>query len=213
MIQRLTILILVLLTAAVVPVRAQVDTSTPKAAVKSLYGAVAKGDAAVVRQVLMVDGDPEQHFAAGYADLILAGKHLADAAKSKYPGVADAFTRGTILPEDVAKVDSAKVSIDGENATVKINDRDEPLKLRQTNGAWRVVVGTPGSVSTPAQRENQMNLIKGLIAAMSQCADEITADKYATAQEAEAAVKERLGAVVAKALQNEPPTSRPTSKP
>jgi hypothetical protein len=211
MIQRLMIFMLVLLTAA--SVRAQVDTSTPKTAVKTLYGAVAKGDVSTLRSVLIVDGDPQQQFVAGYAELIVAGKRLADAAKAKYPGVATAFTQGTILPEDAAKIDAAKVSIDGETATVKVNDAVDPLKLRRVEGAWRVVVGTQEPGSAPAQRESQLALLRGLTEAMNASAADINADKFASAQEAETAVKDRLGAVLTKALQNEGPTSKPTTRP
>jgi hypothetical protein len=215
MLQRLNIVIVVaaLVLLVTTSTRAQVDTSNPKAAVKSLYGAVAKGDASALRSILLVDGDPQQQFVAGYAELIIAGKRLADAAKAKYPGVATAFTQGTILPEDAAKIDSAKVSIEGETATVKVNDRDEPLKLRKVDGAWRVVVGTQEPGSAPAQRESQLTLLRGLTEAMNASAQDITADKFGSAQEAETAVKDRLGAVLTKALQNEGPTSKPTTRP
>jgi hypothetical protein len=47
---------------------------------------------------------------------------------------------------------------------------------------------------------------------MKTSADEIAADKYATVQDAEAALKERLSAVVSRAMQINPPTSRPITR-
>lgn len=189
------------------------EASSPKGAVKAFYEAVARGDAAAVRRILLVDNDPDQQFVAAYADLILSARHLADAAKQKYPGTADAFTQGTILPEDAAKIDSAVVAINGQNATVRLAGRDQPLKLRSQGGSWRVVIVSEEPDPTGAHRANQLALLKGLTDAMNQSAEEIAADKYPTVQEAENAVKDRLGAIQAKALQHEPPASHPATQP
>src|ERR1700733_10051814 len=82
------------------PAFSQVDASAPKAAMKSLYAAVQRGDAAAVRQPLSVQNDPDQQIASAYADLILASKRLGDIANQKFPGSSNAFAQGTLLPED-----------------------------------------------------------------------------------------------------------------
>src|SRR3954463_8447040 len=46
------------------------DASSPKAAVKSLYSAVDRGDAAAVMQLIIIDGDaePQRELTHAYAD-------------------------------------------------------------------------------------------------------------------------------------------------
>ncbi len=208
---RLVILVLVQVGGMATALGESPDAISPKAAVKSFYAAVNRGDAAAVRQLLFIQDDPQQQLVAAYADLILAGKRLGDTAKQKYPGVTDAFAQGTLAPEDALEIDAATVTIEADTATLKLKDRDEPLKLRRTAGGWRVVVSDEPDAS-PAHRAEQLLLLQSLTEAMSQSAEEIAADKYPTAQDAENAVKDRLSAVQAKLMQSTPPTSRPATQ-
>lgn len=187
------------------------DASTPKAAAKSLRAAVDAADDQAVRRLLLVDNDPEQKLAGAYAGLILAGKNLADAARQKFPTAADAFTQGTIRPEDSARIDAASVSIDGDSATLVFADGNETMKLRRIDGAWRIVVAQEPDKSTPGHRAEQYALVQGLADAINQCAEDIKSDKFADVDDAKNAVKDRVGTVLARAMQSNPPTSRPTT--
>jgi ribosomal protein S20 len=187
--------------------RAQSDQDAgPKNAVKTLYAAVQKGDAAAITQAIYVEGDPQQEMARAYADLVLAGKHLADVVKLKYPNSPNKLTQGTLMPEDVARIDAAAVTIDKDKATLRIAGRD-PVPLRRVDGNWRILFGE--GADPKAAISKRVASMSQISAAMNQAADEINADKYATAQEAEAAVQTKLDAVVSKSLQMNPPTSRP----
>ena len=193
-------------------VGAQVDTSSPKATVKSLYAAVERGDQAAITQLFVVENDSQGELAKAYANLILAGKRLGDAAKQKFPSATNnALLQATISLEDAAKVDKAQVSVDGDNATLKTSGGN-PFSLRRVNGAWRVAIGS-SDASRPDNRAGQLVLLMDLTSAMKQSADEIAADKYATIQDAESTLQQRLGAVSAKAMQTDAPASQPTTRP
>jgi hypothetical protein len=193
------------------PVFSQVDASTPKSALKSLYAAVQNGDATTIRQLLIVQNDPQQQIANAYADLILAGKRLGDVASHKFPGSSNAFAQGALLPEDAAKIDSADLTVDGDTAKLKFAEQQSPIVLKQTDAGWRLFVEQ--SDDTPKHHADQLLLLHAMTDAMNKSADEIDADKYATVEDAESAVKNRLGAVVSKALQSDISTSKPASQP
>lgn len=187
------------------------DASTPKAAAKSLRAALTIGDADAIRQLLHVENDPDGKLVDAYAKLVLAGKQLADAAKQKFPGASDPFTQGAIAPEDAALIDAATESIEGDRATLTITARTQPMQLRRIDGAWKVLVSEEPSGATEKHRAEQMALITALAGAMTRVAEEIAADRYDDAAAAEAALKEQLGAVIAKAMRFDLPTSRPAT--
>jgi hypothetical protein len=171
-------------------------------------------DTAAVRQLLYVENDPQQDLAAGYGKVILASKRLGDIAKQKFPNSQNQLALGTVVPEDAAKIESAMVSITGDKAVVRMTGNPTPVNLRRVDGAWRVLVGEgAGADNSPSHRADRLALLQNLADAMNQSADELNADKYPTIQDAEAAVKQRMSAVIAKALQADPPTSRPAIQP
>ncbi|HVT90219.1 MAG TPA: hypothetical protein VHD56_15310 [Tepidisphaeraceae bacterium] len=186
-------------------------SSDPKSALKNLHAAFEKADAPAIQQFLYVENDPQQELARGYAGVVVAGKRLADGAKKKFPGSAVPFTQGTTLPEDAAQIDAAEVSINDDTATLKIPGQPVPQTLRMIEGSWKLIVPT-GTAHTDEERTRMLKLLKALTDAMNLSADEINDNKYTTVQDAEAAVKQRLGAVWSKALQTDAPTSAPTTQ-
>jgi hypothetical protein len=190
---------------------AQADNANPKAALKSLYAAVERGDAAAIQQLLVIDNDPQQQLLKLYVDLIVSGKRLADVTRQKFPGAANPMAQGTITPEDAIKIDKATEKIDGDTATLQISGQPTAVTLRKSNGSWKVVYGE-GAYSGPDHQAQRRQILESFIQAMKTSADEIAADKYATVQDAEAALKERLSAVVSRAMQINPPTSRPITR-
>jgi hypothetical protein len=203
------VLILSMVTAASAQ---SVDTSTPRAAARSLTAAITRADADAVRQLIVVDNDPAQQLVGAYANFILAGKRLSESVRKRYPGTTDPFAAGGIAPEDAASIDAAAVSVDGDMATLKIQGRARPLKLRRIGGAWKVVISEEPATQTPRQRADQVGLVQGLADAMNSSSDDISAGKFRDVEDARNAVKERLGAVAARAIQSNPPTSRPTTQ-
>src|SRR3954466_12266353 len=62
----ITLLIVLSTTSAVPAAGTAPDLSNPKAAAKSLYHAVAAGDAAAVRQVLLTEGEAQEQLAGAF---------------------------------------------------------------------------------------------------------------------------------------------------
>lgn len=193
------------------PLWAQTAAGDPKATMRSLYAAVAKADTAAIQRLLVVQNDPDQQLVKAYADLILAGKQLGDTARQRFPGAVGAFAQGTMLPEDSHLIDTAEATIDGNRATLKLSGRIERVQFERIDGVWRMVVAQ--AESTPALREQQRTLLVDMADAMRKSAQEISEERYNTIQDAEAAVKERLGGVLAKALRESTPSTRPTTAP
>jgi hypothetical protein len=203
---------LVLIVAMVTAARAQpVDTSTPRAAAKSLMAATARGDAEAVKQLIVVENDPGQKLVAAYANFILAGKRLSETVKKRYPGASDPFAAGGITPEDAAAIDEAVLSAEADVASLGIQGRERPLRLRKFSGAWKVIISEEPREQAPGHRAEQLALVQGLADAMNASSDDISAGKFRDVEDARNAVKERLGAVAARVLQSNPPTSRPAT--
>jgi hypothetical protein len=192
---------------------AEVDASTPQAAAKSLAAAISAADAAAVRRLILIEHDQGQQLLGAYTNQILAAKRLGETLKKRFPGVSDPFASGGIAPEDAARIDAATVNINADAATLKLPGREQPMKLRQVDGAWKVIIAEEPENQTPEHRAGQLALIQGFADAMNGAADDVAAGKFRDVDEARNALKERLAAVAAKALQIDPPTTRPTSAP
>ena len=119
--------------------------------------------------------------------------------------VRDGTTPGQPPPEQAAQLAAATVHIDGDSATVSIPDRPMPIKLRQLNGEWLIDLADFAS-ATPAQISEQAEVDHNLAAAIKEAADEITAGRYASAQEAESAVQQKIHAVISPAIKAIPAT-------
>jgi hypothetical protein len=187
------------------------DAAGVKAAAKAFQSAVQRGDAGAIAQMLIVENDPQQLMAQAYANFILAGKHLAEAAKAKFPDSTNPLAISAVPPEEAAKIDSAVVTFDHDTATLKTTGPASPMTFRNSGGAWHVFVSQPDSA--PEHRAQQLALIGGMTDALNQATAELNADKYGNVQDLENAVKQKLGTVLAKAMQSDLPTSRPTTRP
>src|SRR5262245_9739635 len=184
-----------------------VDSSSPKAAAKSFTAAVARADGDAVRNLILVENDPGQELVNAYANLLLAGRRLSEAAKKRYPGVNDPFAAGGIAPEDAAQIDAGELQVEGEIANLRTKGRERPLKLRKVGDAWKVIISEEPADQTPQHRADQIELLQGLAGAMNSCADDIAAGRFRDAADARSAVKQRLGAVAARARQPQKPTT------
>lgn len=191
---------------------AEDQASSPRAALTSLWSAVTRGDEQSIRRLLLVPDDPQQELATAYARLILATRRLGEVTRSKFPDASISLTRQTLLPEDFAKIDQAEVQIDQDQAWLKLPDRDWPIRLIRDEQTWKILVEQPPGATVQHQLD-QLAQTGALAEAMNQLADEIAADKYPTAQEAENAVKQRLGSILARSLAGELSATRPATQP
>jgi hypothetical protein len=186
-----------------------------------MFAAVEMADGSALRDSFYAPNDAQRDLVTAYAELIVSARHLRDAARDKFaadnappanPAVAhDGSLPGGPGPEDEQKLASADVQIDGDTATVQLPDRSKPIKLRRSDNLWRIDLADYAAVQ-PAQLAEQTEVNHSLAAALDEASDEITTGKYASAQEAEAAVQQKIHAVIAPQLKNLA-TSAPTTAP
>ena len=203
--------------------RVSVDLTSPKATVATMLAATQSADASALRDSFFASNDAQRDLVTAYADLIVAARHLRDAARDKFASdnppvpttsaVRDGVVSEVPSPEDQQELANAAVKIDGDTATVQLPSRPKPIKLQRTDNLWRIDLADYASVQ-PAQWAEQAQVNHDLAAAMDEASQEITAGKYASAQEAESGIQQKIHAVIAPQLKNlaaSAPTTRPNN--
>ncbi len=187
-----------------------------------MFAAVESADAGTLKQVFAGDTPQATDLASAYADVVVSAHRLREAARTKFASdggkpanARDGTIPGQPPPEQAAQLAAAQVQINGDQASVSIPDRAAPIQLRKINGIWLIDMAEFAN-GGPQQIGEQAELDHNLAAAMNEAADEITAGKYASAQEAESAVQQKIHAVIApqiKAMSTTGPTTGPTTAP
>ena len=191
------------------------DLSSPKAAAKSLYQAVDRGDGEAIRAVFFTETDSQRQLADAYAEMILATKRLADVAKSKYAGAAaaDALALGAVPTEDVKRIDAAELKQDApDRATLTLPLATRPLSFRKTDRGWQLVISDFAG-GAPDRIDAQVEMTRQITAAVTDIADGIEADKYPTPHDAEQAIQHRMNEVMTRAVPKNLPTTSATTQP
>src|SRR4051812_1158295 len=106
---------------------ADIDPTSPKGAMKSFYDAMEAGDAAAVRALFFAANDAEKDLADAYTAQLTAAKALGEAAKNKYGATGDALSKGMPVRDEIARLSTAEVPIDGDNAALKFPGQPKPL--------------------------------------------------------------------------------------
>jgi hypothetical protein len=184
-----------------------------------MFAAVNDADATALKRTFLADSPQTIDLSSSYADLVVATRRLRDAARIKFSTdggnnpamVRDGTVPGSPPPEQAAQLAAAQVQIDGEQATVSIPDRPMPIKLKRINGEWLIDLAD-FATGTPQQIGEQADLDRSLAAAMKETADEINAGRYASAQEAESAVQQKIHAVITPQVKMIP-TTMPATVP
>lgn len=186
-----------------------VDLSTPKAAARSLFLAVERGDEPALREMFFVadpDDATQRELVAAYAHLIIQGKRLSDAGSKKFPGAADALAQGIVSAEELKRVDEAKVEETGDTAKLTLDGRMREMRFRRTGNQWRLVVAETEN-ATEKNLSEQIELVREFAGAIGETVDEIDAGKFATVQEAEVALQSKANAVMMRAVKANPPAT------
>lgn len=164
------------------------DTSTPKAAMKTMAEAMRRGDTAVVKAVT-INGDPK--LIEMMTTMMASEKTLADAAVAKY-GDAGTLAEGKMMADFDKELASAEVTETGDTATVKTKRGGPPLTLKKAGGEWKVdfaeAPSMPGKDEL-AQAEPMFNM---MVNVNKQLASDIAAGKYKTLDEAKKAKQEKM---------------------
>jgi hypothetical protein len=193
------------------PVLAEPDPSTPKGALRAFYEAMEAGDAAAVRACLYTATDAERQLADAYAAQLTGAKTLGDAAKAKFAAAGDALSKGLPVRDEIGRLESAEVKVDGPRATVRLPGQPRPLTMVQSEGRWRLALAAYAGATSPESLAGQTAVLNDMAGVFQSVADEINADKFATATDAQRALQKKLQGVLFTALQKNPPTTQPAT--
>ena len=190
---------------------ADIDPASPAGALKSFYEALEASDATAVRNLLHATSDPEKQLADAFTAQLAAAKSLGDAASKKYGATGDALSKGLPVRDQIAQLQSATVTAEGDNATIKIPNQERPLRLVRTAGRWKILVSDYAGDDLPGQAA----VMREMTAVFNTVAADINADKLPTPQDAQRALQQKLQGVLFNTLTKHAPpaTTRPTTKP
>ena len=188
----------------------EVDLSTPQAAAKSLYNAVQAQDGPAIKEILYGSTDVEKDLCASFADLLVAGKRLESAVKSRYGAGAGSISPGVMGKDELTKIEQGKTELDGDSAQLIPAGRARPLKFKRVNGQWKLIVADYAG-GTAANLPRQLETIRSMDRVIDAAATDVADGKYQSAAEAEAAIQQKLYDVIITAVQKNPPASAPST--
>ena len=198
---------------------ADADLSSPKATAKTLFNAINAGDRDVVRDAIHCETPEQAEVISALTDLILAGKALGDAAQRRYGPIAQGIGGGMLRPEDLAKLEAAKVEPWGDNAARMIlPDQPRPMMFRRRDGKWRLSLLDLRD-ATPQSLARQAKLYRQMAEALHSGTAEIASGAHPTADAAVEAIQQRLHDVMLQLNRSAStgpstiPSSAPTSAP
>ncbi|MCS7033269.1 MAG: hypothetical protein NZ561_04635 [Phycisphaerae bacterium] len=196
---RLRVTAIILVSLAAFSSASATGEDTPKDAMARLMAVIAAHDAAAVRQICAVDDPRDRPLVDATADMLVAGRMLADAASKRFGPAAHPIGKGPIAAGDEKDIASAKVSIVGDKAELVMPGHTFPVRFVRRDGSWKLkVVDFAGT--QPRDPEKQAALVEMFGQAMREAAEEIEQDRYATPDDAEAAIRQKLNFVLMRSL-------------
>ena len=194
-----------------------VDLSSPQGAIKSLCRAVDAQDGEAVLKVFYAADPGERDLAKAFADLILSGKKLGDAAREQFGSAGDTLGSGVLNQAELARIDQAELRENGDNATLIPIGQSRPLQFHRTGEQWQLIVRDFANAQENLPR--QVALLKKVAGVFDDMAQNIDAGKINSSQEAEAAIQTKLANVMIRAATQSStkpiltPSTRPATRP
>ena len=173
-----------------------IDPTTPKGALKSLAVAMDGGDAQAIRSLLQTSSPLEERMVGAMTDEAAAIAAFNRSMIKRF-GIAEAAAAlggdpAEQLKQSMHNIDTASERIDGDTATISTGP-SETMTLKKSNGTWRVSVAALSPGTTPAAVDERIAVVTAQMKAMQDVTAGILAGKYATATDAVAAIRARLG--------------------
>jgi len=189
-------------------VAADTDLSTPKGAAKAFGEGMSQGNFDAVKAAVLAD-EAQTKALEALVKVIANFKKVEEAAVTKFgeAGKTVASQQQMSIGEELAKIDQAVEKIEGDTATLTSPGSQEPLHLKKADGQWKVdFAAMPGS----DQIAQAVPMIDAMAGAAGELSEEITADKYKTADEAKNALGQKMmAAMMAMQPQESPATTQP----
>ena len=171
------------------------STATPKGALKLLAVALREGDPDRIRQVMYAANPTEARMVAAMADMAKAMASLQKAAVKAFGKDAAREVVGdtdATDSESKARIDAAEVKIQGDTATVTMEDGEEaPVVLKRVDGRWRLPMAELSRGADLTALEERLAGLAQQAKLVRELADEVAAKKYASPAQAHEAWQSR----------------------
>ncbi len=162
------------------------DLSTPKGAAQTFASAMESGDVETAKRA-STGADPKM--IETMAKAMGSMKKLKEAAISKFGDEGKRITSDSGDLDLTRKVNEAEEKIEGDTATLTTKgDMGTPMKLKKIDGSWKV----DGSEMAGPAAGMGIAMFEAAAKAADELANEISAGKYKTADEAKTAMTQKM---------------------
>lgn len=183
------------------------DLSTPKQALISFRRAIDSGNAQLAKQAAITNPSLDAGIDA-WADAARSTNELASAAVARFGAGGEIASPFDFSGDSTRELAGAQEQIAGPMAVV-IPPGQPPYHVRRLEGTWKVDLA---SSRFGQQLELYTPMMAGLAKAADVTTDEVRAGKYATAKDAQTALRQRLSEIMqAHAARLRPTSSRPAT--
>jgi hypothetical protein len=173
-------------TAPVTTQPVSIDTSTPRAAVRTLAAALYAGDADALRVVLYAGTtELEREITTATIDMAVALATFRQAAVAQFgeADVAEAMADPVAQQgAAVARIDSAVETITGDTATLG-QPNEPPVVLKRATTGWTVVTGAVSPSDSPDAVQERIGGIQRQAEVLRFMAEDIRADRHRSMRE------------------------------
>lgn len=185
------------------------DQTTPQGTLILLTRAMQSGNAQSAVPLLHSINANESALAGLLVQSIDVNLKFKNAVAKAYgDGVAEMFVGGAADADAAEKrISAAKVTIDGQAATIQPDENSEPVKLIQVDGIWKLSMAAIGSGEI-SQTVKELKLRLDVLSAIS---DDVNAGKFKSPQEMSDAIRGRMAAAALQAASAA--TSQPATAP
>jgi hypothetical protein len=181
----------------------EIDDSTPEAAIRSFYGAIAKGDSKSALQLLTMPDELEE-WAEIQARTSLVFRQLGEAAVKRFGDEGKSLQGPVPAEATVRKLDSIAPILKGDTAEWPLNPK-APLRMKRIDGHWRLDIYA--SFPSPAHIKQYNDVSGGTADYVGRIATDITEGKFESVAEVREEFKRQREALNAR-LANSPPATK-----
>ena len=192
------------------------DVQSVKDALKQLAVALQQGDRAAIGEVLHAATPDERKMLGAMADMAAALANLhrsavdAFGAEGAHDLTGDA---GDSADEEVARIESARVDVKGEEASVQFPEDEGPsYTLRRVDGRWRVPMAELCRDIAAEELEQRFADLAAQTQLISELSAEVTAGKYKSAANAAEAWNSKIMQAVTPKRATSGPTNGATTR-
>ena len=117
---------------------ADATLNSPKEAAQALYQAMQSADSEAMQKIFYMPTEADRQLGAALADLLVAGKKLADAAKDQYGADGEAIGAGPVGMEQLTRLQQAEEKINGDTATLTVPGQSKPVQFHHSDAGWQL---------------------------------------------------------------------------